>query len=85
MSLTYQVTLSRDSIKFLKKQEKAVQIRIAKAIKGLIIQPPMGDIKPLKGRNEQLRFWLVVLGTYSKSIIMKKRCTIDNRGDVYKF
>lgn len=48
MSLTYQVTLSRDSIKFLKKQEKAVQIRIAKAIKGLIIQPPMGDIQPLK-------------------------------------
>ena len=86
MSLTYQVTLSRESIKFLKKQEKAVQIRITKAIKGLTIQPPIGDIKPLKGRNKQLR---LRVGSYriifeiNHNEEMIYILTIDNRGDVY--
>lgn len=88
MSLTYQVTLSRESIKFLKKQEKAAQIRMIKAIKGLTIQPPVGDIKPLKGRKKQLR---LRIGSYrvifeidhNEKIIYI--LTIDNRGDVYKF
>lgn len=58
MSLTYQVTLSRESIKFLKKQEKALQMRITESIKGLTIQPPVGDIKPLKGRNKpEIKGW----------------------------
>ena len=51
MSLIYLLTLSRESIKFLKKQEKSVQLRISTALKGLTIQPPIGDIKLLKGRK----------------------------------
>ena len=88
MSLTYQVTLSRESIKFLKKQEKAIQIRITKAIKGLTIQPPIGDIKPLQGRNKQLRlrvgsFRLIFEVNHDEKMIYI--LTIDNRGDIYKF
>ncbi len=88
MSLTYQVTLSRESIKFLKKQENAIQIRITKAIKGLTIQPPIGDIKPLKGRNKQLRlrvgsFRIIFEVNHNEKMIYI--LTIDNRGDVYKF
>jgi mRNA interferase RelE/StbE len=55
MSLTYQLTLSREAIKFLRKQEKSVQLRITKALKGLMVQPPIGDIRPLKGKKGQLR------------------------------
>jgi hypothetical protein len=43
MSLIYQLTLSRDSVKFLAKQEKAIQERIRKAMTGLAIRPPIGD------------------------------------------
>lgn len=87
MSLTYQVTLSRESIKFLKKQEKALQMRITESIKGLTIQPPVGDIKPLKGRNKHLRlrvgsYRIIFEVDHSEQIIYI--LTIDNRGDVYK-
>ncbi len=88
MSLTYQVTLSRESIKFLKKQENAIQIRITKAIKGLTIQPPIGDIKPLKGRNKQLRLRVGsvrIIFEVNHNEKMIYILTIDNRGDVYKF
>ncbi|WP_034746735.1 type II toxin-antitoxin system RelE family toxin [Halalkalibacter wakoensis] len=87
MSLTYQVTLSRESIKFLKKQEKAIQIRITNAIKGLTIHPPIGDIKPLKVRTKQLRlrvgsFRIIFEVNHDEKMVYI--LTIDNRGDVYK-
>src|SRR5699024_9995529 len=47
MSLRYQLILSRDSLKFLKKQETTIQTRIGKALQGLTFRPPIGDIKPL--------------------------------------
>jgi mRNA interferase RelE/StbE len=40
MSLAYQLTLSRELIKFLKKQEAAVKERVRKALKGLTILHP---------------------------------------------
>jgi mRNA interferase RelE/StbE len=87
VSLTYQLTLSRESIKFLKKQEKAVQARIGKALNGLIIRPPIGDIRPLKGSNNKMR---LRVGTYRLIFEVDHYeeivyiLTIDNRGDVYK-
>jgi len=86
MSLTYQLTLSRESIKILKNQEKAVQVRITKAIKGLTIRPPVGDIKPLKGYKKKLRLKVGNLRAifevdHTEKIIFI--LTIDNRGDVY--
>lgn len=87
MSSTYQLTLSREAIKFLKKQEKSVQLRISNALKGLLIQPPIGDIKPLRGNKGQLRLRIGPYRTifeinHNEQIIYI--LTIDNRGDVYK-
>ena len=86
MSLTYQLTLNRDSVKFLAKQEKAIQERIRKALTGLSIRPPIGDIKPMKGQGKLMR---LRVGTYrvlfevdhTEQIVFI--LTIDNRGDVY--
>lgn len=86
MSLTYQLTLSRDAIKFLAKQERSVQERIRKGLLGLAVRPPIGDIKPLKGRGKQLR---LRVGTYRVIFEVDHEekvvyiLTIDNRGDVY--
>jgi len=86
MSSIYQLTLNRDSVKFLAKQEKAIQERIRKALTGLAIRPPIGDIKPMKGHGKLLR---LRVGTYrvlfevnhTDQIVLI--LTIDNRGDVY--
>lgn len=86
MSLTYQLTLNRDSVKFLAKQEKAIQERIRKALAGLAIRPPIGDIKPMKGQGKLMR---LRVGTYR--VIFEVNHTeqivfilaIDNRGGVY--
>ncbi len=86
MSLTYQLTLSRDSVKFLAKQERAIQERIRKALTGLSIRPPIGDIKPMKGQGKIMR---LRVGTYriifevSNTEQLVYVLTIDNRGDVY--
>lgn len=47
MSLTYRLTLNRDAVKFVAKQEKAIQDRIRKSLLGLTVRQPAGDIKPL--------------------------------------
>jgi mRNA-degrading endonuclease RelE of RelBE toxin-antitoxin system len=61
VSSTYQLTLSRDAIKFVAKQERVIQERIRKALTGLAVRPPVGDIKPLKGRGKLMR---LRAGTY---------------------
>ncbi|MDQ6595044.1 type II toxin-antitoxin system RelE family toxin [Bacillus salipaludis] len=87
VSLTYRLTLSRESVKFLRKQERNIQERIGKALEGLTIRPPIGDIKPLKGRENKLR---LRVGTYRVIFEIDHHekiiyiLTIDNRGDVYK-
>ncbi|MFB5762006.1 type II toxin-antitoxin system RelE family toxin [Paenibacillus medicaginis] len=86
MSLTYQLTLSRDAVKFVAKQEREVQERIRGALAGLAIRPPMGDIKPLKGREKLMR---LRVGTYrvifevNHTEKMVYVLTIANRGDIY--
>lgn len=87
MSLTYQLNLNRESIKFLAKQERIIQERIRRALIGLMMYPPIGDIKPLKGRNNQLR---LRVGSYriifevNQMEQMVYVLAINNRGDVYK-
>ncbi|AQT86967.1 hypothetical protein ERICIV_04569 (plasmid) [Paenibacillus larvae subsp. larvae] len=86
MSSTYQLTLSRDAVKFVAKQERRIQERIRKSLTGLVIRPPVGDIKPLKGRGKLLR---LRVGTYRVIFEVNHMeqmvyiLTIDNRGDVY--
>lgn len=86
MNLTYQLTLNRDSVKFIAKQEKAIQERIRKALTGLVFNPPIGDIKPMKGQGKLMR---LRVGTYRVLFELNHTeqivyiLTIDNRGDVY--
>lgn len=86
MNSTYQLTLSRDAIKFLAKQERNVQSRIHQALSGLTVRPPIGDIRPLKGRNQQMRlrvgtFRVIFEVSHEEKVVYI--LTIDNRGDVY--
>jgi mRNA-degrading endonuclease RelE of RelBE toxin-antitoxin system len=86
VSLTYQLILNRNAIKFVAKQERAIQERIRRSLTGLVVRPPVGDIKPLKGKRNLMR---LRVGTYR--VIFEVNHTerivyilsIDNRGDSY--
>lgn len=86
MSLTYRLTLNRDAVKFVGKQEKAVQERIRKSLLGLTVRPPTGDVKPLKGYDKRFR---LRVGSYRVLFEIDHQeqvvyiLAIDNRGDVY--
>lgn len=45
MSSGYKLIYHKDALKFLAKQEKAVQERIAQGLRSLLIIPPEGDEK----------------------------------------
>ncbi|WP_044477228.1 type II toxin-antitoxin system RelE family toxin [Paenibacillus antibioticophila] len=86
MSLTYQLTLNRDAVKFIAKQERAVQERIRKSLMGLTVRPPFGDIRPLKGYDKRFRlrvgnFRILFEINHKEQVIYI--LAIDNRGDVY--
>ncbi|WEK53586.1 MAG: type II toxin-antitoxin system RelE/ParE family toxin [Candidatus Cohnella colombiensis] len=86
MSLTYRLTLNRDAIKFVAKQEKAIQERIRKSLLGLTVRPPIGDIRPMKGYDKRFR---LRVGSYRVLFEIDHQeqvvyiLAIDNRGDVY--
>ena len=48
------------SIKFLEKQEIAIQKRIGRGLEGLTNRPPIGDIKLLQGSEGFMRLCLLV-------------------------
>lgn len=86
MNSTYQLTLSRNSVKFLAKQEKVVQKRIRTALIGLTERPPLGDIKPLKASDGKLRLRIGsfrVIFHVDLDSQMIYIMTISNRGDIY--
>lgn len=61
MSLTFKLIYHKRAIKFLEKQESVVQKRIANGLRGLTNRPPIGDIKPLQGKERLMR---LRVGTY---------------------
>ena len=84
------VKYSKDAIKFLSKLDKNSASRIRKAVEGLTMNPPLGDIKPLQGYSDnrmRLRVgsWRVIY-KYSSVHEVEILFVIDigNRGDVYK-
>lgn len=86
MSSAYHLTLNRNAVKFLAKQEKTVQDRIRAALIGLTVVPPEGDIRPMKGSDNQLRlrvgsFRILFEVDYKEQVI--SILTIGNRGDIY--
>jgi len=87
VSSGYELIYHKDALKFLAKQEVAVQERIAKGLAGLLIIPPKGDIRLLKGYQGLYR---LRIGTYR--ILFEINHTeelvyiqaIDSRGGIYK-
>jgi len=61
VSLTFKLIYHKRAIKFLEKQESVVQKRIANGLRGLTNRPPIGDIKPLQGKERLMR---LRVGTY---------------------
>lgn len=75
-----QVVYSKKAVKFLKKQTRAVQIRILTAISNL----PSGDVKKLQGRvGYRLRVGTFRIIFDSDGSIIDI-IDIENRGQVYK-
>lgn len=80
------VTLSKRAIKFLKKQEKAIQLRIYAGLKGLTKKPPAGNLEKMKGMVNTYRLRIGtyrVICTFDYTNDLVDIQTIDNRGDVY--
>ena len=74
------VKYSKQSIKFLSKQDKTTRIRIVEAINKL----PQGDVKKLQGQeNYRLRVgdYRIIFDKNGEILYNEK---IDNRGQVYK-
>ena len=87
VSSDYTLTYRKEAVKYIAKQEKAVQERIAQGLRGLLNNPPTGDIKQMKGyiglyrlRIGTIRV-LFEIGRSEKVIYIR---AIDSRGGVYK-
>lgn len=75
-----QINYSKQAAKFLKKQDKATQIRIINAVSAL----PKGDVKKLQGRTGyRLRVGniRIIFDLEGNVLYIEK---IDNRGQIYK-
>ncbi len=84
------IRYSKDALKFLSRLDKKSVLRIRKAIEGLTLTPPEGDIKPMQGYSDErkrLRIgqWRVIFkyGTENTVDILFV-LAIGNRGDIYK-
>lgn len=87
MSSDYKLIYHKDAVKFLAKQEKAVQERIALGLQGLLEVPPIGDIKPMKGYIGLYRLrvgaYRILFEVARNEMIVYIRA-IDSRGGIYK-
>lgn len=87
MNSDYKLIYHKSSVKFIAKQDKSSQERIAAGLIGLLNIPPEGDIKPLKG---YIGLYRLRIGHYrilfnvdhEEGIIYIQ--AIGNRGDIYK-
>lgn len=84
------IKYSRDALKFLSRLDDKSVTRIRMAVHGLTQNPPIGDIKPLRGYGDgrkRLRVggWRIIYkyGLENKIEILFI-LDIGNRGDIYK-
>lgn len=87
MNSGYKLTYHRDAVKFISKQEKAVQERIVQGLSSLLNDPPTGDIKRMKGYIGLYRLRIGTLRVlfeinHPEKIVYIR--AIDSRGGVYK-
>ena len=85
--MEYKIILKKEAVKYLASLDKPTRIRLKKALEGLIINPPDGDIVPMKGKGDLFRLRVGVFriifrrNKLEQTIIIE---TIAPRGDVYK-
>lgn len=84
------IRYSKDALKFLNRLDKKSVARIRLAVEGLTHEPPLGDIKEMKGSKDgRLRLrvggWRVIFryGAEGEVEIIFV-LDIGNRGDIYK-
>ena len=88
MNSGYRLIYHREAVKFIAKQDNAIQKRITQGLKGLLAIPPRGDIKPMKGHHGLYR---LRIGNYrvlfevqhSEKLIYIQ--AIGTRSGVYKY
>ena len=85
-----EIRYSKSSLKFLAKLDKQSADRILNGIKGLILSPPQGDIKLMKGYSDGRKRLRVgsfrVIYRIDTDNKIEVLCILDigNRGDIYK-
>lgn len=84
------IKYSKAALKFLAKLDAKSVARIRDAVRGLTQNPPVGDVKPMQGYNDnrkRLRVgeWRVIY-KYGSEGEIEVLCVINigNRGDIYK-
>ncbi|HDX9577018.1 TPA: type II toxin-antitoxin system RelE/ParE family toxin [Bacillus pseudomycoides] len=87
MNSGFKLIYHKSAVKFIAKQEKAIQQRIADGLKGLLEIPPEGDIKSMKGYTDLYRlrvgtFRIIFEIDHDEKVIYIQ--AIGNRGDIYK-
>lgn len=90
MSNSIDIHFSKQAKKFIESQDKPTRQRIRRSIDGLMVKPPIGDIKSMQGFDDgryRLRVGKIRIiyrftdEGYTEILHIMK---IDNRGDVYK-
>ena len=84
------IRYSKAAIKFLSKLDKKSIERIKNAIIGLTLTPPVGDIKPMQGYDDERKrlrvgSWRIIYRYENeKTVEIIFVIDIGNRGDIYK-
>lgn len=84
------IQYSKSAVKYINKLDKTIKQRMKKAIEGLTMSPPKGDIKLLQGYTDGRK--RLRIGKYriiynylpNGMMIVLYIMDIDSRGDIYK-
>ena len=85
-----EIRYTKNAVKFLNRLDRKSVTRIRKAIDGLLLSPPQGDIKRMEGFSDgrmRLRVgeWRILYRfTQDNRIEVLLILDIGNRGDIYK-
>lgn len=87
VSTDYKLIYHKSAVKFIAKQEKAVQQRISIGLRGLLEIPPEGDISNMKGHAGLYRLRIGTFRVTFRIDHIEKVIYIEavgSRGDIYK-
>lgn len=83
------IKYTKIALKTLQGYDKPTRERIREKIQSLTLTPPVGDIKPLQGSENEMRlrvgkYRVIYEYTTENSIKILMINKIDSRGDIYK-